>query len=68
MINGVASEDVSHCIVQALLRLLTDAELARRMGRADRKWAETLTWERLAAEQYAVYEKVLAKSHNAGVA
>ena len=40
--------------------LLTDPELASRMGRANRDWAETLTWERYAQEQYQVYEKILA--------
>jgi glycosyltransferase involved in cell wall biosynthesis len=56
------------CIANALLRLLTDVDLARRMGQANREWAETLTWERFAAEQYAVYQKALAQSNNAGVA
>ena len=33
--------------------------LARRMGLANRAWAETLTWERYAQEQYQVYEQIL---------
>jgi phosphatidylinositol alpha-1,6-mannosyltransferase len=47
-------------IVEALYCLLTDPELTRRMGRANREWAETLTWERYAREQREVYQEVLA--------
>jgi glycosyltransferase involved in cell wall biosynthesis len=46
-------------IAQAMLRLLTDIPLARRMGRANRQWAETLTWESYAKEQLDVYQKLL---------
>jgi phosphatidylinositol alpha-1,6-mannosyltransferase len=51
-------EDVDG-IADAVLRLLTDADLARRMGRANRDWSETLTWERYAREQCSIYEAVL---------
>ena len=47
-------------IAEAILRLLTDGDLARRMGRANRQWAETLTWERTAQEQYQAYQALLA--------
>jgi len=49
-INGMTS---------ALLRLLDDADLARRMGKANRDWAEALTWERAAVEQYQAYQEAL---------
>jgi glycosyltransferase involved in cell wall biosynthesis len=44
---------------QALLRLLQAPDLAREMGRANRRWAETLTWERCAAEYYQAYRSIL---------
>lgn len=47
-------------IAAALLRLLTDADLARQMGQANRLWAETLTWERTAQAQAQVYQDILA--------
>jgi glycosyltransferase involved in cell wall biosynthesis len=43
----------------AILRLLDDRELAQRMGRANRLWAETLTWDRNAQEQMSAYQDVL---------
>jgi len=46
-------------IADAMLALLDDADLARRMGAANRRWAETLTWERTAAEQHQAYLDVL---------
>jgi glycosyltransferase involved in cell wall biosynthesis len=46
-------------IAAAILRLLGDEELARRMGLANRDWAETLTWERTIEEQLKLYEEVL---------
>ena len=45
-------------IAEDIIRLLTDAELSRRMGQANREWAETLTWERFARQQFAVYQEV----------
>jgi phosphatidylinositol alpha-1,6-mannosyltransferase len=47
-------------IAEAILRLLKDPELAQRMGRANRQWAETLTWERCAKEQYQAYQELFA--------
>lgn len=47
-------------LADALKRLLTDAKLARQMGLANREWAETLTWERYAQEQYEVYKEVVS--------
>lgn len=46
-------------IAAALLRLLADPALARRLGSANRQWAETLTWERCAQEQYRAYREIL---------
>jgi len=46
-------------IAAAMLRLLGDEELARRMGLANRDWAETLTWERTIEAQLKLYEEVL---------
>ena len=48
-------------IARAMECLLTDVALARRMGLANRDWAETLTWEHYALEQYQVYEKILTQ-------
>ncbi len=45
-------------IAVALLRLLTNPDLLRRMGRENRLWAESLTWERNAAEHYQAYQEV----------
>ena len=47
-------------LVAALLRLLRDPHLAAEMGRANRRWAETLTWERFAEEQYKAYQESFA--------
>jgi glycosyltransferase involved in cell wall biosynthesis len=46
-------------LANALQRLLTDPHLARQMGLANRQWAETLTWERYAEEQFQVYQEAL---------
>ncbi len=46
-------------LAQALLRLLTEPELRRELGRANRLHAETLTWERNAAEQFQAYQEAL---------
>jgi phosphatidylinositol alpha-1,6-mannosyltransferase len=46
-------------ISAAALRLLDDPELARQMGRANRRWAEQLTWERNAEEQIQAYRDIL---------
>jgi glycosyltransferase involved in cell wall biosynthesis len=46
-------------IAEALARLLADPSLARRMGRANREWAETLTWERCAREHLQVYREIV---------
>ncbi len=54
----VEPDDVAG-IAEALLRLLNDTELARSLGRQNRLWAETLTWERTALEQYQAYGNIL---------
>jgi glycosyltransferase involved in cell wall biosynthesis len=46
-------------IADALLRLLSDPGLACEMGRANRRWSETLTWERNAEEYFRAYTEVL---------
>jgi len=46
---------------RAALRLLTDPDLNRRMGLANRRRAETLTWERTACEQVEAYRELLGK-------
>jgi glycosyltransferase involved in cell wall biosynthesis len=46
-------------IAGALLRLLSDPALACEMGRANRRWSETLTWERSAEDYYRAYQEVL---------
>jgi glycosyltransferase involved in cell wall biosynthesis len=45
---------------EGIIRLLSDPELNRRMGRANREWAETLSWERCAAEQFRMYQEVVS--------
>jgi len=55
----LAEPDDSEGIARALLRLLTEPDLARELGRANRYWAETLTWERNAAEHFQAYQEVL---------
>ena len=55
----LAEPDNVDGIAAAILRLLDDQELAGRMGRANRLWAETLTWERNAQEQMKAYHEVL---------
>lgn len=44
---------------EAMLRLIQKPRLAQKMGRANRAWAETLTWERYAGEQYNVYREAI---------
>jgi glycosyltransferase involved in cell wall biosynthesis len=51
----------SEAVAQAILRLLRDPELSQRMGQANRRWAETLTWERTALEQVQAYEELLRR-------
>lgn len=43
-------------LAQAMLHLLQDQELARQMGRRNRDWAETLTWQQNAQAYYQVYQ------------
>jgi glycosyltransferase involved in cell wall biosynthesis len=51
-------------LANAMLRLLQDAELAQRLGQANRLWSETLTWERNAAEYVQAYQVLLARGAN----
>lgn len=45
-------------VAEALISLLTDPGLARMMGRFNRQWAETLTWESCASQQMQVYQEI----------
>lgn len=45
-------------IANAMERLYRDELLARQMGRANRLWAETLTWERCAREHFEAYQEI----------
>jgi phosphatidylinositol alpha-1,6-mannosyltransferase len=54
-------------ITQAVNTLLLDPELNIRMGQANRRWAETLTWERTAQEQFGAYQEVLASNRQAPI-
>ncbi len=56
----LADPDDIEGIAAAILRLLTEPNLARRVGRGNRQWAETLTWESYAAEQMQVYRRLLS--------
>lgn len=47
-------------IAEAILLLLSDQEVWRRMGLANRRWSEELSWERYAKEQTQVYQEALA--------
>lgn len=51
-----AQDDVMG-MAQAARRLLTDEALNRRLGLANRRWAETLTWQRCAAQFLAIYRQ-----------
>ncbi len=55
----VAGEGDVDGTAEAILRLLRDGELRRRLGEANRRWAEELTWERAAKEQHRVYLEIL---------
>ncbi|MGB9640384.1 MAG: glycosyltransferase family 4 protein [Anaerolineales bacterium] len=46
-------------MVQASLRLLGDVQLNQQMGRANRAYAETRTWQRCAEEYLQVYRRVV---------
>lgn len=48
-------------IAAASLKLLKDTELASTLGRNNRQWAEHLTWERYAEEQFQAYKDLLGK-------
>jgi phosphatidylinositol alpha-1,6-mannosyltransferase len=57
----VEPQDVSG-LADAMLRLLQDFDLAQRLGQANRRWAETLTWERNAGEYAQAYQDLLARA------
>lgn len=47
-------------LAEAMGRLLADPILWKKMGNANRRWSERLTWGRYAGEQYQAYRQVLA--------
>ena len=53
----LADAEDSEGLARALLRLLTEPGLRRELGCANRLLAETLTWERNAAEQFQAYQE-----------
>lgn len=53
-------EDVDG-IANAILSILNDPALAHQMGRSNRLWAETLTWEKNASEHLQAYQEVLKR-------
>ena len=55
-----AQDDVAG-MAQAAQRLLTDEALNRRLGLANRRWAEMLTWSRCAAQVLALYRATVEK-------
>lgn len=50
----VEPDDVTG-LAGAIIQLLDNPEMWRRMGQANRLWAESLTWERCAGEHYQAY-------------
>lgn len=58
-ITGFLEPEDPECISAAMLRILRDPELARTLGRANRKHSETLTWRRFAVNQVAAYRTFL---------
>jgi phosphatidylinositol alpha-1,6-mannosyltransferase len=51
-------EDIDE-IALAIAHLLSDPDLARRLGQANRDWAETLTWERNASQYLQAYQDLI---------
>jgi phosphatidylinositol alpha-1,6-mannosyltransferase len=52
--------DDTEGVGRAMIHLAEDSDLARRLGLAGRARAEELTWERYAAQQSAIYQRILA--------
>jgi phosphatidylinositol alpha-1,6-mannosyltransferase len=55
----VAEPDDVPALAEALYQILSDPALARRMGLANREWAETLTWEKNASEHFRLYQEII---------
>ena len=53
----VPSED-PEALAQAIKQLLDNPTLRKTLGTEGRKWADQFTWDRIAAEQERVYQKV----------
>lgn len=58
----IVPPDDIHATADAIESLVSEWELNRRMGWANRQWCERLTWERTADEQMGVYSKIVAVS------
>ena len=55
----LADEEDVDGVAQAIRTILSDPELASRLGKANRLWSESLTWERSAKQYLQVYSSVL---------
>ena len=58
----LAASGDAHGLATAMLQILSDDRLAKRLGLAGRVWSETLTWRRNAEQQVSVYNRILAGS------
>ena len=61
MSAALAAPDDVDGVANVLLCLLTDVNLAGQMGLANQEWAEILTWEPYASQQYAIYQTALER-------
>lgn len=57
----VSQQQVDVELPQALVRLLSDRALARRMGEAGRVWARQHTWDRVAQQMIGIYRTMLGR-------
>jgi glycosyltransferase involved in cell wall biosynthesis len=57
--SELVSEGDIEALTSALLKVLTDQNLRREMGKQGRAWAARFTWDTLAEEQIAFYEELL---------
>jgi glycosyltransferase involved in cell wall biosynthesis len=56
----IVSVDDAAALGAAMIRLVEDKALRRRLGTQARDWARDYTWDRIAERQLAYYEQVLA--------
>ena len=55
----ISQRNISEELPRAILRLLGDAELSRRMGAAGRRRAQQQTWDKVASQVIALYQEAL---------